>query len=95
MLYLGFQVSSNGTFRATIQDRMAKASRVSHMILQALRTNRNVSAKLAMSLFDKQIIPILLYGSSVWSLPQTQNLCYLECQSENTNTRSIVNNTPC
>ena len=92
MLYLGFHISSNGSIRATIQDRIAKASRVSHMLLQALRTNRNVSGKLAMKLFDKQIIPILLYGSSVWGVPQTHNLCYLECQPENYNTRSIVSN---
>ena len=91
--YLGFQISNNGNFRSTIQDRIAKASRVSHMILQALRTNRNVSAKLAMNLFDKQITPILLYGSSVWSIPQTQNLCYLEGQQETCNTRRLVSNT--
>ena len=92
MAYLGFQISSNGNFQATIQDRIAKASRVSHMVLQALRTNKNVSAKLAMNLFDKQIVPILLYGSSVWGLPQTHNLCYLEGQPENSSTRCIVNN---
>ena len=88
--YLGFQISSNGNFSATIQDRIAKATRVSHMVLQALRTNRNISAKLAMKLFDKQITPILLYGSSVWSVPKTHNLCYLECQQENSNTRGVV-----
>ena len=90
MLYLGFLINRNGNIRATVEDRIAKASRVSHMILQALRTNRNVSAKLAINLFDKQIVPILLYGSSVWSVPQTQNLFYLEEQPENQNTRTIV-----
>ena len=43
-----------------------------------------------MSLFDKQILPILLYGCSVWGLPQTHNLIYLEGQDENINTRNIV-----
>ena len=92
MVYLGFYISSNGNIRATIQDRIAKASRVSHMVLQALRTNKNISAKLAMSIFDKQITPILLYGSSIWGIPPTHNLCYLEGQPENINTRSTVTN---
>ena len=29
----------------------------------------NVSAKIVMSLFDKQIVPILLYNSAVWGIP--------------------------
>ena len=32
ILYLGFQISSNGNIKATVQDRIAKASRVSHML---------------------------------------------------------------
>ena len=90
IVYLGFHINRNGNIRATVEDRMAKATRVSHMILQALRTNRNVSAKLAMSLFDKQIVPILLYGSSIWAVPQTHNLFYLEQQPERQNTRATV-----
>ena len=88
--YLGFHINRNGNIDSVTQDRILKASRVSHMVLQALRTNRNVSSKLAISLFDKQILPILLYGCSVWGLPRTQNLIYLEQQDENQNTREIV-----
>ena len=90
--YLGFLISRNGNIRATIEDRISKASRVAHMVLQALRTNRNVSSKLSMTLFDKQIAPILCYGSSVWAVPLTQNLLYLEKQPENQNTRDLVKN---
>ena len=92
MVYLGFSINRNGNVTAVMQDRIAKATRVSHMILQALRTNRNVSSKLAMTLFDKQIVPILLYGCSVWGLPKTHNLFYLEEQQENLNTRNTVQN---
>ena len=74
------------------EDRISKASRVSHMILQALRTNRNVSPKLTMNLFDKQITSILLYGSSVWSTPKTFDMFYVEQQPEHLNTRTIVTN---
>ena len=90
MSYLGFNFSSNGNIDSVIQDRISKASRESHMLLQALSTNRNISSKLALSLFDKQILPILLYGSSVWGIPRTQNLIYLENQDEMINTRTLV-----
>ena len=60
------------------------------MILQALRTNKNVSVRLALSLFDKQITPILLYGCPFWSLPDLQNLIYLINQPEGDNTKDIV-----
>ena len=90
--YLGFHVKFNGNVDSIIQDRIAKASKVSHMVLQALRTNVNISSELSLKLFDKQIVPILLYGCSVWSIPKTHNLLYLEGQTENINTRNIVNN---
>ena len=60
--YLGFVVSYNGKFRNLIQGRVLQATRMANMILQAIKTNKNVSVKLAISLFDKQISPILLYG---------------------------------
>ena len=56
---------NNGSVDNIIHDRIAKASKVSHMILQALRANKNVSSELALKLFDKQIVPILLYRCSV------------------------------
>ena len=45
-----------------------------------------------LSLFDKQIYPILSYGFSVWSLPDTHNLIYLDAPNENQNVRNIVSN---
>ena len=62
------------------------------MVLQAFGTEKNVSVKLSLSLFGKQIYPILSYGSSVWSLPDTYNLIYLDAQNENQNARNIVSN---
>jgi len=40
----------------------------------------------------RQIFPILLYGCSVWCVPKTHNLCYIEGQPENVNTRNAVTN---
>ena len=49
-----------------------------------------MSVRLALSLFDKQITPILLYGCPIWSLPDSQNLIYLINQPEGDNTKDIV-----
>ena len=57
--YLGFVISPNGKFRNLFQERVL---RMANMILQAIKTNNEVSVKLVISLFDKQISPILLYG---------------------------------
>ena len=91
MNYLGFEISFNGSIKIMITDRIKKATKVAHMVLQALRTNRNVSAALAISIFDKQIAPILLYGCAIWSMPKSQNLIYIEDQPENITTRLLTN----
>ena len=74
-----------------IGDRIAKANKVGNMVLHALRTNKNVSSQLALSIFNKQISPILLYGCAVWSPPRTSNLIYVENEIEHINTRRRVN----
>ena len=48
------------------------------MLKQALCTRKNVNVKLATSIFDKQILPIISYGCSAWALPQTTNYMYLD-----------------
>ena len=81
--YLGFEISHNRKFSNLINYRVLKAMKTSNMVLQAIRTDKNVSVKLSLSLFDKQIYHILSYGCSVWSLPDTHNLIYLDALSEN------------
>ena len=49
-----------------------------------------MNVKLSLSIFDKQIVPILLYGSNIWSLPQTHTLLYILNQSNNGKTREIA-----
>ena len=52
-----------------------------------------MSVRLALSLFDKQITTILLYGCPVWSLSDSQNLIYLVNQPQCTNIRNLVSET--
>ena len=91
MAYLGFEISDNCNITSIIGDRIAKANKVGNMVLHALRTNKNVSSQLALSIFNKQISPILLYGCAVWSPPRTSNLIYVENEIEHINTRRRVN----
>ncbi len=67
--YLGIIIHKNGKFSKAISERMSKANRATHMIKQIIGYSNNISSKLAMSLFDKQISPILLYGSPIWGIP--------------------------
>ena len=53
--YLGFEISHNGKFSNLINDRVLKAEKTSNMVQEAIRTDKNISVKLSLSLFDKQI----------------------------------------
>ena len=88
--YLGFHLKSNKDVSHIISNRVSKARRVTHMIMQAISTNHaNISPHLALNLFDRQIEPILHYGAEIWSVPWTNNLVYLHNQCGN-NSRDIV-----
>ena len=89
--YLGFLLSFNGNLSTVMNDRLEKATKISNMILRAIRTNKNISTKLALSIFDKQISPVILYGCAIWSLPNNGNILYLENQPEHVNTRKRLN----
>ena len=60
------------------------------MVLRAIRTTGNVSVKLSLSIFDKQISPVVLYGSGRWATPKTYNLLYLDNQEEGVKARSTA-----
>ncbi len=70
--YLGVQLSSNGKFTQMISDRCTKAQKAIFQLRSALSTTYNVSRKLALTIFDKQIFPILSYGCAIWG--QTCNI---------------------
>jgi hypothetical protein len=68
--YLGFIIQHNGTFVKTIDDRIDKAMKCSYIVRNAIGHQSNVSVQLAMSIFQKQVSPILLYGCSIWAAPK-------------------------
>ena len=91
MTYLGFNLSYNGSVQSIMSDRILKAKKVAGMVLNALRTNKNVSTKLAVDIYEKQIAPVLTYGCPIWSVPRNGNLIYIENIPENVHIRHKVN----
>ena len=73
-----------------MSDRINKASKMADMVLRAIRTTGNVSVKLSLSIFDKQISTVVLYGSAIWATPKSYYLLYLDNQDEGVNARSIA-----
>lgn len=64
--------------QSAIKDKVDKANRVGNVLRRALYTSRNPNVKLSLSLFDKQVIPVLCYGASVWGVPTKTNYIYVE-----------------
>ena len=52
-------------------ERVTKAKRASFALRQAMSTTHNVSVNLHVSLIDKQIELILLYGCPIWGMPSS------------------------
>ena len=64
--YLGFTISAkNCAFLKTIDDLSLKASRAVFAIKNKIKLAQ-LPVKLAIKIFNTQIVPILLYGSEVW-----------------------------
>ena len=88
--YLGFNITHNMNIKNLITDRRKKAGEMSNLLLRALRTSKNVSAKSSLSLFYEYLSPILLYGCSIWGIPKSFKSIYLIEQPENNDTRKTV-----
>ncbi len=67
--YLGLLVTYNWNITKMVQDRIDKANRAIFMIRRAISSVQNVSIDLAMSMFDKRISPVLLFGCPIWGVP--------------------------
>jgi exonuclease III len=89
--YLGLLLSSNGKFKNTILDRHSKAQKAFYQVKGALSTSHNVSHKVALSIFDKQISPILLYGSCIWGIKEA-HMVKLKSHMTNLDNKASVRN---
>ena len=64
--YLGTVISSNGKFKANIQQLCKIASRLMYTLLSHTNKYLGGNTKLLMDLFDKIILPICTCNSEVW-----------------------------
>ena len=62
------------------------------MVLRAIRTIGNMSVD---NIFDKQISPVVLYGSAILATPKSFTLLYLDNQDKGVNARSIASRVLC
>ena len=90
--YLGIKFHKSGTFTKAINDRITKASKAIYVLKQALSTVGNVNVKLAMSIYDKQIQPIINYGCANWALPSSSTYMYLDNIPNDVSTNAIKRN---
>ena len=89
--YLRVEFSHNCELKKVKSERLTKARNAIFSLRRILYTNRNVSPKLALSLFDSKILPVLTYGSIIWNvdkacnaiidgIPETQETARMEIQ---------------
>jgi hypothetical protein len=77
--YLGVIISANGSTKKMEQDRIVKAKKAMYTIKKALGSTLNTAPQLSMSLFDKQVEPILTYGCTIWGPPSCSQSIKLFC----------------
>ena len=64
--YLGFTISAtNCSFLRTIEDLSTRANRAIYALNNKIKISK-IPVKLALKIFNSQIMPILLYGSELW-----------------------------
>ena len=64
--YLGFSISAkNCNFQPTIDDLSIKATRAIFSLTSKMKLSK-LPTKIAIKIFNSQIVPILLYGSEIW-----------------------------
>ena len=83
-------MNNKGTFIDTIYDRIKKTNRALYLVKAAISTTGNVSVNLALSLFDKHIAPILLYGCCIWGMPDSSNFIYVNNVPDMIKTRPAI-----
>ena len=89
--YLGVTIHKSGKADFAIKDRIEKASRAINMIKAALSSNGNINVDIAMAIFQKQILPIITYGSIMWGMSESFELAYIQDIPEKVKSVSDLN----
>ena len=64
--YLGTMISSCGSFSLAMRTQYKKGIKAMFALLLSINRTKNTSPKLLLNLFDKMVVPIILYNSEIW-----------------------------
>ena len=64
--YLGTMISSCGSFSLAMRTQYKKGIKAMFALLSSINRTKNASPKLLLNLFDKMVVPIILYNSEIW-----------------------------
>ena len=75
--YLGTMISSCGSFSLAMRTQYKKGIKAMFALLSSINRTKNASPKLLLNLFDKMVVPIILYNSEIWVLifSETNKCC--------------------
>ena len=63
--YLGVTISHNGSFNANIADLEEKGNRALFSLIKKAR-RENLPLDIQFELFDRMVMPVILYGCEIW-----------------------------
>ena len=72
-VYLGTTISFNGKFKGAMDKQITQANRALFAI-KSKKDQYNLPTDIMLDLFDKMILPILLYGSEVWGFENVERI---------------------
>ena len=72
-VYLGTTFQSNGKFTGAIQKQINQAHRAL-FVIKSKKEKFNLPIDIVLDLFDKMILPILLYGCEIWGFENLENI---------------------
>jgi hypothetical protein len=70
--YLGYHVTKDQTLGKEIETRTTKASRAFNMLRHIIWSRKTISLQAKLRIFLACVLPVLMYGSEVWSLTKAQ-----------------------
>ena len=76
-VYLGTTFSSNGKFSEAIEKQINQAHRAL-FVIKSRKDKYNLPLDIVLDLFDKMILPVLLYGCEIWGLEKLEKLENIE-----------------
>ena len=72
-VYLGTTFSSNGSMKAAIEKQIVQANRALFK-LRSIASSLNLSIDTQCELYDRMILPILMYGCEVWGTKMSDRI---------------------